>query len=295
MINYLTVENTSCCGANCVMCPREKYKYQFNNMSEEVFRTLVSNIEKLNIKQIDIGGYGDPLVDPYFCERVEYLKGHFPNIKLSTITTGQLLRGKIADCIAQNIDNLKISNYGAKKETYERVHRGSLDYSEIKKNIDAFLKREKRPETIIAFLILDENKEDLDEWLSANKERAEGVQVWYPHNFAGYKPEYNNFSTLDNIKTCGRIGNDFYIHENGDVSVCCFDFNHDLVVGNIMMEKLSDIEKSAFYQEILEKHSANNFNGLICKGCDQIRDRSKCLYYSSDSEFHVGEKSQRIK
>ena len=294
-MNGITIENTTCCGANCVMCPRTEYRHKFENMSAEIFQKIVENIEDLDLKQIDIGGYGDPLIDPLFCERVKYLKEHFPSIRLTTISTGQLLEGNVADCVAEYIDNLKISNYGISKNTFESVHRGSLNYEKVKSNIDSFLAREKRPDVIITFLILEQNEKELDEWKDYYQDKVEGIQIWYPHNYVGYKKEYNDFSNKDSIKTCGRVGDDYIIHKNGDISVCCFDFNHDLVVGNIMYDKLSDIEKTSAFKRIFEKHAHNDYAGLVCEDCDQIRDRSKCLYYSSDSTFRVGKKSQRLK
>ena len=70
----------------------------------------------MDIRQVDIGGYGDPLMDPGLKEKIYFIKSEFPEMKIATITTGQLLCEDIADFIAENVDDLKISNYGMTKK-----------------------------------------------------------------------------------------------------------------------------------------------------------------------------------
>jgi len=115
--------------------------------------------------------------------------------------------------------------------------------------------------------------------------------VWRPHNFGGseeieplaYHSEARQKS--QDTRSCGRPkrGNPF-IRANGDVSVCCFDFNHNLVVGNLNEAPLQKILVDEKLRNVQRVHDELNFEGcgLICESCDQIQDRSDALLYSSD-------------
>lgn len=295
----VTIENTSKCGANCVMCPREQYIFPKANMEQALFEKIIRQIYEMDIRQVDIGGYGDPLMDPGLKEKIYFIKSEFPEMKITTITTGQLLCEDIADFIAENVDDLKISNYGMTKKIYEMVHRGNLKYELVHRNITCFLNRKRRPHVTMAYLILRQiNESEIGMWKDYWQDKSDDIQIWYPHNYAGAKVEFDNILNYDraDVKTCGRPGNDFMFCANGDVTACCFDFNHKLKIGNMYNEDFNEIRKSLSLKEISRIHQHNLFEncGLICENCDQIRNRKDALYYSSNEEFKVGDKSQNV-
>ncbi len=294
----VTIENTSFCGANCVMCPREQYRFPKENMEESLFEKIVKQVYEAGIRQIDIGGYGDPLTDAGLKEKLHYVKDNYPEMRVAMISTCQLLKGEMADLIADKVDDLKISNYGISAASYEAVHRGSLKYEMVHENILKFLEREKRPHVMMAYLILQGlNDSEIDEWRNYWEDKADDIQIWYPHNYAGAKSEFDNTLDYDwsETKTCGRPGKDFVFCANGDVTACCFDFNHNLLIGNIYQESFQEIMEGTKLKNISEIHEKNVFKGcgLICEHCDQILDRNEALYYSSNKGFRVGQKSQR--
>lgn len=292
----VTIENTSFCGANCQMCPRSKYKYKPMNMPEELFRSIVKQSYDIGVRQLDIGGYGDPLVDPNFSDRVKWIKSIYPNIRISTISTCQLLRGELADAVAEYVDDLKISHYGYSKDTYEKVHRGSLVFEDIKKNIEDFLERTKKPKITISYLILEDSKHEIEKWKEYWINKVDDMQIWYPHNYAGAKEEYDNITehAWERVHSCGRPGRDFTFCANGDVNACCFDFNHDLVIGNMYENTFQDIIDGEKLKKIINIHRNNEFRNsrIICEKCDQIFCRDSALYFSKDASFKVGNKSQ---
>lgn len=293
----IVIENTNCCGANCLACPREKYRHSLIQMPESLFEKVIDEVYDYGIRQVDIGGYGDPLLDRMFPERLKYLKENYPDMRVTTISTCQFLEGEIADAVAEYVDDLKISHYGFSKESFEAVHRGSLVYEKVRENIEKFLEREKRPTVMMAYLILDENKDEVESWREYWIDKVEGMQIWYPHNYAGGKPEYNEITPKDNLKvhSCGRPGKEFAVWANGEVSCCCFDFNHDLVVGNLHEQSFSEILQGERLRVIKDFHQRKTFfeSKTICAECDQIFCRDNALFFSKDSSFKVGEKSQK--
>jgi len=79
------------------------------------------------------------------------------------------------------------------------------------------------------------------------------------------------------------------VRVNGDVSVCCFDFNHKLVVGNLYKQSLYDILAGEALAKVKNVHKLRAFEGcgLLCTNCDQIYDRKDALVYSNNASRKV--------
>lgn len=41
---YAMIENTTLCGANCIMCPRDKFNYKFENMPLSTFKKIIDEL-----------------------------------------------------------------------------------------------------------------------------------------------------------------------------------------------------------------------------------------------------------
>lgn len=292
----VAIENTNACGADCIMCPRDKFSKKIQDMPNDLFYKSVKEAYEIGIRRLDICGYGDPLIDKQFAERVKWIKLNYLDMELTTTSTCQLLSGKVADAVAEYIDYLKISNYGFRKKTFEAVHRGSLVFEDVKNNIEKFLERTSKPHVTIAFTIFEENRNEIEAWKNYWIEKVDDMQIWYPHNWGGgmEDAQCNNPIFLKNdIKTCGRPGRDILIRVDGDVCACCLDFNHDLVIGNLYEESLDSILEGERIKKIIEVHQCNKFeeSNLICSKCSLIYDRKNALYYCKDENFEVGQRS----
>lgn len=244
------------------------------------------------VRFIDLGGMGEPLLDAHMEDKLKWLDEHYPNIRVGLTTNAQLLMQK-KDIICKYIDILKISNYGFTKKSFENVHRGSLIFEDVKKNIEDFLEipREKRPKTIMSFVILDENKGEEHAWRAYWEEKCEELYIWLPHNWAGYQVSHTK-QIYEKCRSCGRVGNDFVIKADGDVSVCCFDFNKDLIVGNLYENSFREIYEGGRLRKIIKMHNERTFfeQENICQHCDQLYDRSDALIYSSNGVFKINSK-----
>lgn len=297
ILNTIVIENTTFCGANCKMCVRDKLNFELNNMSFEIFKKAIREVNEFyleefgsGLKNIEYGGMGDPLLDSGLEEKLRWVKEHFPEIKQHICTTCHILDIKM-DMVCKYVDTLKISNYGFSKYTYETIHRGSLIYEKIKKNIDDFLSipLEQRPRCIMSFLILPENFEEVEDWKLYYEPKCEEIYIWKPHNWAG-KTESETVQNRELARTCGRPGKDFVIRANGDVSFCCQDFNREMSVGNIQKESFREIYYNKKMEYIKCMHQNRKFFEIpnICQNCDFLYDRSDALVYSSNKDYKVG-------
>jgi MoaA/NifB/PqqE/SkfB family radical SAM enzyme len=181
----IRIESTSFCGASCIMCPRDKVDFFWEEMSLECFKKLVDETYTMSVRNMIFSGFGDPLMDSTLNEKLKYIKTNYPDFHISLISTGHLLRGKKLQSVCDYIDLIKISNYGFSKNVFESVHRGSLKYEEVKRNIDSFLTLKNRPFTIMTFLCLAENQHEVEAWRDYYETKCECVDIWKPHNWAG--------------------------------------------------------------------------------------------------------------
>ncbi|MDR1216223.1 MAG: radical SAM protein [Treponema sp.] len=181
----IKIENTTLCGASCVMCPRDEFNFHRQVMTLDCFKKLSDESYSLGVRSMIFGGFGDPLMDVHLYDRLNYVKQKYPDFQTSMITTGHLLEGKRAHIVSDYIDVIKISNYGFSKPVYESVHRGDLKYERVRSNIDAFLSLKKRSFAIMTFLDLPENHHEMSAWKEYYEPKCERIDIWKPHNWGG--------------------------------------------------------------------------------------------------------------
>ena len=291
---YPMIENTTLCGANCIMCPRDKFSHKFENMPFDIFKKIIDELVEGGCRKIGICGFGDSLCDTGLEKKLEYVKTICPDMYISTINTGHLLTPENIDLVSKYFDIIKFSMYGFTKETYESVHRGTLVFEQVKENIDAFLERNKGNEgvyTIMTFLVMPENEHEMNTWKDYYEPRCNRIDIWKPHNWSGIMGEAQ--SPVTHI--CPRVmnGNDLQFCTDGTVVPCCFDIDRKINIGNVNEMTIKEILSGERWKRLQQIHKNGEFlnTDIICRYCDQIRDRTDALVYSSEKEMKVGKSS----
>lgn len=292
----LTIENTTFCGAKCSMCCRDKYKYAYQHMDTKLFKEIIDQGVELGMLSLDACGFGDPFTDPQYKDKLAYVKTRYPFLKVYTSTTGQLLLRNRLSWVCQYIDTLKISHYGFTKAVFEKVHGGTLKFEKVSKNIHELLSipQNRRPYIIMQFLILPENEHELEEWKMYWEPKVDEILIWLPHNYGGgrYSKRPANAGIQDcKPRSCGRpFKGNLFVRENGEVSMCCFDFNRQLIIGDLRFQTIREVLEGEPLKKIRGVHTDGTFNesNYICKDCDQIYPREYALVYASNSVRKVG-------
>jgi len=284
----VTIENTTLCGGNCIICKRDEFKFNHQIMSMECFKLILTTLADLGVCDISIGAFGDPLLDPYLEVRLKFIRETIPSSRISTTTTGHVLSGENVRIVCEYMDVIKISNYGFSKESYESVHRGSLKFEAMKQNIDSFLVLKQRPYTILSFIDLPQNHHEMELWMDYYEPKCDRIDIWKPHYWA----KGGEGTICVPCKRALCLDN-LIFRTDGSVSLCCLDFNRELIIGNILNDVFIDIVDGEKYNKIKEIHKKKliQSSDLICKDCEMIRDRSDALLYSSDKNMKVGKRS----
>jgi len=122
----LDIENVSRCNYRCVMCQVSDWPKgrRAADMSFQDFRQIVD--EQYGLVEIKIQGMGEPLMqgDPFF-EMIRYAR--YQHIWVRTNTNASLLhlKNNYKKLVDSGANEIQISIDGAKKETFEKIRRGS--------------------------------------------------------------------------------------------------------------------------------------------------------------------------
>lgn len=295
--NHIQIETTNICSAHCVICPREQFTQKLGIMDSKLFKKIIDDASTYNIKSIAPFGFGDPFADPRFFERCKYIRKKLPKAKIYVSTIGFLMTRDKYNDIIKYIDTLKLSIFGLKKDTYEKCHRGSLKHEISYSNILGFLKKIKnlknKPYAMGLFVVTDINKHEINDWIKFWEPKLNEVFVWLPHNYSGYR----NYRKVDQTKliSCGRpFKGGLYIHTDGKVSACCFDFNKELLIGDMKTQTIKQILNSKALKKIQQAHKIKNFKGLLCEKCDQINYDPNVLLYATNKKRRVGRRTPNL-
>ncbi len=283
-LREITYELTTICGANCVMCARNKYSRSGQSMTREKVMLYTGKVVRAGYNAIILGGMGDPLAYPDIKWFLRYVKETYPEMSIRLTTTGQYLDEDMLQIVCENVDILKISNYGFTKPVYERVHRGSLVFEEVQKNLQRLVEYPgRRPYIIMSFLDMPVNHAELLPWVEYWRTKGlSEVNVWKQHNWGGHVGVREALSEQEVL--CARLVNRHYkLWVDGCVSVCVFDCDRTLVLGDLNTQDFDQLNEKR--DRIYRIHAARQVlhSDLDCRNCDQIFSRDNALLYLNEN------------
>jgi len=274
----LFVETTNFCNAACVMCPREKLTRPLGEMKRELYERIVDEcVRHREFRFLTLFGFGESLLDPGLINRIRYAKGKNVGV-VRCSTNAHLLTTEFSkELILSGLDRLKISFYGTNKEEYESVHR-RLNFEESSRNIKNLLLLKRRlkksnPSVSIQYLIDTRRGPAMNAFLSLKFYlqwiRHLRIQYAFLHNFVTGR-EYNKTVYSGNGMKCQMIyRNRMHVLWNGDVTPCTYDFNGEMVLGNICRASINDIWSGEGYHRFRRAHTVRDFkNYPMCAKCD---------------------------
>jgi len=276
----LHLENTNICNAKCIMCPHIKMKRKKEIMSQKDFEKIIENIAPYApIKYVTITGFGEPLADKNIIEKIKYLNEKYPNYKISIYTNASLLTKELTEKLLRlKILKINFSINGTKK-SYKRIM--DLDYDSTVANIDYFLKRKKElgkkfPLTNVSAMLIKDNKNDMEDFKKYWMKKVDSVMIYLPSDWAGAV----DVGVVDKVPfrfkrwPCSVLWKWVSIDVNGDLLMCCRDYESKIVFGNLKEQNLSEVLGSKKWKDLLKNQARYNFNTPICNKCDNCFDSS---------------------
>lgn len=271
----VSLESSSYCNADCTICAYSKMSRKKGIMDSSLFRRIVDECVREGTERMYLSGFGEPLIDRDLEKKIRYAKERgIPTVTI--FTNGSLLStSRSKGLIEAGLDELNVSMDGLIPATFSRIRRG-IDFSQVSRNLKDFvgLRKRRKPVVNIYFVLLDENRDDIPDGLRKWETMVDKVIVRHPQDWAGEVKEIETPSTPHiphsgiERPPCHYLWTQFNIYWNGDVPLCCFDFDAKVKLGNIRQSTVSDIWQGKPLALFRETHLERRQNTLpLCNRC----------------------------
>ena len=267
------VENTNCCNSDCVFCPHPQMQRIKGFMDMELFQKIADQCQEIGIDYFTIYGFGEPLLDPQFVDKVRYAK----SIGLKRVTTNTnaslLTPEKSRALIEAGLDEIYISFDAATAETFKKI-RPALSFVTIENNIKELVRLrvatgKKTPEIVLSFVETPDNKKEVKQYIKKWKSLVDHISISIIHNWTGELSDKlgikNNFAYRD---PCRLLWTDMVISWDGRVPLCCNDYENKTIIGDVEEQSIGEIWGGERLRKIRQHHRAREFTQIaICAGC----------------------------
>lgn len=295
--NELAIETVFGCNLSCPMCfidmPSRRDK---GVMPMDLFHSIVDRMAPHvnDIERVDLWSLGEPLLDPYLFERIQYLKDkRFRNLAIST--NADLMDEEKQTLLLQSgIETIIVSIDGVKKETHEAIRRGA-DFDRVVKNVESVIRLRDEgnyaTRFIVRFIRQDTNRDQWDAFKTywnekLNQKKKDFVALYDMHNHGGYVASKDDLLNKDQMtdaierKPCHHIYSTLIILADGSVALCSADFlEAKFDLGNVKQTDPVDVFNSDAFNKIREIHSSGRKRSIdLCANCtalysEQTRER----------------------
>jgi radical SAM protein with 4Fe4S-binding SPASM domain len=262
-LNVVMAETTNLCNLDCEFCFRKVIRRKQGIMSNGLAEHIINQCEC----DFSLQGCGEPFLDKDIFKKIVMVKNK--GLKLFLSTNGTLLTEDIICRIVDSkLDILNVSIDADSDETYSKIHncpKGTFD--KIVVNVEKLIAIKKnKPAIELVFKIYDSNRGEeigfLKRWNKGVKPLvALNIFKWYDTDF------------VDNIPTkrlmrfpCWFLWNTLFINWDGEVPLCCHDYDCKESLGNVNNTNLKDIFNGSKLQERRKQHLAGIYTS-VCADC----------------------------
>ena len=124
----------------------------YGNMNFDLYKKVIDDIAEFedNLKIVHLYNQGEPLLNPYFSNMVEYAKSKKYINKVATTSNAYLLNKELSLRIIQaGLDRIQISIEGINEEQYFNISNVKIDFNKLVDNIEFFYKNKKECDIFI--------------------------------------------------------------------------------------------------------------------------------------------------
>jgi molybdenum cofactor biosynthesis enzyme MoaA len=272
------IQTVTGCNGGCIFCPNGKTKLKIpfgRQMDDGLFRAIADQSLELGIQRYTLYLMNEPLLDQHLPERIAYISSRITFPQLTKITSnGALLRGKMARALLDSgLDKLKISVQSIDPENYRQIMNLSLD--QTLRNIDQFVELKekggyKKPRLQIVAVDSIHTRDELPAIRRYWNKRKIKLHIEPVENRIDHLEIRDAAIGADKLvpfSWCKRLLEQIFVLYNGQMIMCCSDWEQQSVMGDLTSERLVDIWQGARYTDYRRRFAAGDVEGMICHGC----------------------------
>lgn len=276
MMPAVDIGITNLCNANCIMCPHCKIK-KFGTMKMKLYKKIIDDIVSCGIKSVNLSFFGEAMLDKTLVEKIKYAK--FKGLSVSFFTNAALMfEDRSREIIKAGVDSITISMDSNDKKTYEKIRR-NCSYDDVRKNILDFLKvREevgkKNVRLSLVAVLMDENYDELKEYYRFWENKVDGINLINMENRSESfdKKSDKSLSYKKGLirEPCMLLWSRLVVDWDGEVVLCCNDYAHKVVIGNLNKESIKDVWFGKKMSAIRNIHKKGDFSKIpFCDKCNK--------------------------
>ncbi len=269
------IENTNCCNAHCIICPREKHARTQGFMDFALYAKLIKEIasHKHICNRIHLHNFGEPLLDKQFVDRIRLAKKS--GIRYTYfVTNASLLTPELSSrLIKAGVDEFKVSFYGVDREEYNSTMCG-LDFNTTLANIIEFFRIRKSmrsitPKVKIQYMLHKGNIDNKAKFFQMFRTIidpgvGDTLVLASLHNVGNGRNYRVLKEKADTV--CPHVA--MTILWDGKVVPCCMDFNGMQVVGDVANNTITEVRNKPGYIKMREDiRNLNYKNYPLCSHC----------------------------
>jgi len=269
----LGIEVTNSCNLKCVMCHREVMTRKIGFMDFDLFKECARQGIETGVKMIVPFNYGESLLHPKLIDMVEYAKSLSKETLVKINTNGMLLTKEYAKgLVGAGIDEVTFSLEGCTKESHEKIALGS-NYEKVLTNLMNLIdmKQENgRPLIRVCMVRMEETASKMKQFIRKWGPLVDNIAIHDVNTGYGtLKDRRVEKRPLERKVPCRELWLKLQVLWNGDVTVCCIDYDGKLRIGRVPDNSLSELWFGSKLQTMREIHRAREFERIpICNKCD---------------------------
>lgn len=285
----IMIEPTNYCNLRCPLCSTPGMKRKRGFMTFEQFKNIVDENRDI-FKKINMVFAGEPLLNENVFKMAKYAEEKGIATRISTNTT--LLGRYIDQALDSGLSFLTVCLDGATKKAHEKNRKGSR-FETVVENIRNICREKerrnlKKPQITLQFLVIKHNEHQIEAitklanelgvdalhlktiWLGSHigrKEILKRAKIYLPtqEKLRRFKLVDGGYSIKSKPDYCPWL-KESVIFWNGDVTLCCYDYEGELVVGNVFKDGgFKKVWKSKKYKEYRKAAVKRKFS--LCKNC----------------------------
>jgi 2-polyprenyl-3-methyl-5-hydroxy-6-metoxy-1,4-benzoquinol methylase len=262
------IEITNACNSQCIICPHHKMTRTINKMDESMFFSIIDECAENGCNDLHLHNIGEPFLDKRLEQFVAYSKKKGIK-KVKIFSNGSLITSDRARRILNTgLDEINVCFDGASKEEFEDIRR-PLKFDEVVKNIVGLvnLRNELGGKTKIRIACCSTS--DKSKTLQMLESIVDGYSFGKVHNW-GTEAYITDKTSIR--KPCSRIWQTFTVLANADVSLCCLDYDGQIILGHIETSKnsITSIWKNNEYKKIRSFHKRGKQKEIkLCSTCSK--------------------------